>query len=127
VYLSRLLLRIQGARLVMLSALGSALGVTALLLASSLPAAAVGVVLVGLGMAGIFPTTLGLAGARFQEYTGTVFGILFAIALTGGMTLPWVVGQLAQAHGLRLALLLPAVNALMILGLQWVILRIRGN
>jgi hypothetical protein len=43
------------------------------------------------------------------------------------MTLPWVVGQLAQAHGLRLALLLPAVNALMILGLQWVILRIRGN
>lgn len=124
IYLSRLLLRIQGPRLVMLSALGSALGVTVLLLASTLMAAALGVVLIGLGFAGIFPTTLGLAGARFEEHTGTAFGILFAIALTGGMTLPWVVGQLAQAHGLRLALFLPAANALMIFVLQFVIVRI---
>jgi FHS family glucose/mannose:H+ symporter-like MFS transporter len=123
VFLSRLLLRINGPRLVMLSALGSALGITVLLLAPTLTVAPLGVVLIGLGFAGIFPTALGLAGARFEEHSGTVFGILFAIALTGGMTLPWVVGQLAQAHGLRLALFLAAGNSLMIFALQLVIVR----
>ena len=123
VFLSRLLLRINGPRLVMLSALGSALGITVLLLAPTLTVAALGVVLAGLGFAGIFPTALGLAGARFEEYSGTVFGILFAIALTGGMTLPWVVGQLAQVHGLRLALILAAANSLMIFALQLLIQR----
>jgi fucose permease len=30
-----------------------------------------------------------------------VFGILFAIALGGGMSMPWVAGQIAAAIGLR--------------------------
>jgi len=125
VFLSRLLLRINGPRLVMLSALGSALGMAVLLLAPTIEVAVLGVVLIGLGFAGIFPTALGLAGAHFEEHSGTVFGILFAIALTGGMTLPWVVGQLAQAHGLRSALFLAPGNSLMIFALQWLIQRRR--
>jgi hypothetical protein len=41
------------------------------------------------------------------------------------MTLPWMVGQLAQAHGLRSALFLAAGNSLMIFALQWLIQRRR--
>ncbi len=118
---SRLLLRVQGPLVVAGSALGSAAGVTVLLLAGTVTVAALGVVLIGLSFASIYPTVLGLAGSRFEEYSGTVFGILFAIALTGGMTLPWTVGQIAQARNLRLALVVPALNALMIFVLQLLI------
>lgn len=122
---SRLLLRIKGHRLVLLSALGSALGVAILVLASTERIAFLAAVLIGLGFASIFPTTLGLAGSHFEEYSGTVFGVLFAIALTGGMMLPWVAGQMANAYGLRAALILVAANALMIFFLQLLIPRIR--
>jgi fucose permease len=118
---SRLLLRVQGPLVVLGSALGSAVGVTVLLLAGTVTVAALGVVLIGLSFASIYPTVLGLAGSRFEEYSGTVFGLLFAIALTGGMTLPWAVGQIAQTRNLRLALSLPALNALMIFVLQLLI------
>ena len=50
--------------------------------------AAAGVVLLGVSFASVYPTVLGLAGARFEEASGTVFGLLFAIALFGGMLVP---------------------------------------
>jgi fucose permease len=106
------------------AALGSALGVALLAAARWTALAGLGVAVTGLSFAGIYPTVLGQAGSRFQEHSGTVFGILFAIALTGGMTLPWLVGQLGQAYGLRVALLAPVGNALMIFALQAAVTRI---
>jgi fucose permease len=53
-----------------------------------------------LALSGIFPTTLGIAGAAFQDHSGTVFGILFTGALTGGTLLPWVAGRIAAWAGL---------------------------
>jgi fucose permease len=76
------------------------------------------VILIGTGFAGIFPTTLGAAGTLFPSNSGTAFGILFTIALSGGMILPWIVGQLASAQGLRKALFIAIFDALMILFLQ---------
>src|SRR5579885_3671920 len=77
----------------------------------------------GRGVASIYPTTLGLAGTRFEEYSGTVFGILFAVALVGGMSLPWALGQIGAARGLRTALALPVAAFLAIFLLQTVISR----
>lgn len=115
---SRLLLRVEPGKLVLWSGLCAALGAAVLLLASSLAPAAVAVVLIGLGFASIYPTTLGLAGSRFEKYSGTVFGIMFAIALIGGMTMPWAVGQLANRYGLRSALILAVTNSLTIFLIQ---------
>lgn len=122
---SRLLLRIKGSTLLLLSALGSTASVSVLLIASTEKVAILGVVLIGLSFASIYPTVLGLAGTQFEESSGTVFGVLFAIALTGGMTLPWAVGQIAETYGLRSALLLPVANSLMILGLQLMLAKIK--
>jgi fucose permease len=115
--LSRILLHIEGHRLVLLSAGCSATGAALLTAAPGVSAAAAGVLLLGFGLAGIYPTALGLAGARFRENSGTVFGILFTIALTGGMTMPWAAGRIANAAGLRAGLSLVAVNFLIILAL----------
>jgi fucose permease len=101
--------------------LGAAAGMVILLTARSQLIAGVGIAVGGLSFASIYPITLGFAGSRFEAYSGSVFGILFAIALVGGMTLPWAVGQIAQVHGLRAALVIVIGDCVMILLLQLVI------
>ena len=118
VILSRVLLRASGGGLILASALGVAASVALLVFAPALTVAAVAVVLLGFSIAAIFPTTLGLAGARYPSHSGTVFSILIGVALSGGMTLPWVAGQLAGSYGIRAGLLLAIGSALAIAGLE---------
>jgi fucose permease len=79
-------------------------------IAPSVLFACLGIVLTGAALAGIYPTLLGLAGARFRDHSGTVFGILFTAALCGGMTMPWIAGRIATGSGLRYVFLLAAGN-----------------
>ena len=95
---------LTGGRLVLASAAASALVAALLVTASRPPLAVAMVVALGAALAGIFPAVLGVAASRFPAHSGTVFGLLFTMALTGGMTLPWVTGQAAAAWGLRPAL-----------------------
>jgi len=114
-----LALRVPGPRIVMASALGAACAVAMLALARHPALAVAATVAIAAGLAGIFPTVLGIVGARYAAYTGTVFGILFTAALTGGVTLPWLTGQLAAARGLRSALWLTVACFLAVGALQW--------
>lgn len=107
---SGVLSRVPGGLVVLGSAASAALGALVLAWAPTPVAAIAGAVFTGLALAGIFPTVLGLAAARFQEHSGTVFGILFTIALSGGMTIPWLAGHLADAAGLRWVFVLVAAN-----------------
>lgn len=70
-----------------------------------------GLVLIGAGMAAIFPTTLAMASTRFPTQTGTVFGAIMAVALVGGTLGPTLSGHLA-AHAPRAVLWIPAIGAL---------------
>ena len=115
---SRLVMRSQPSTMIFGSAAGAAAGVVILLAAHSQLIAGVGIAIVGLSFASIYPVTLAFAGSRFEAYSGSVFGILFAIALLGGMTLPWAVGQLAQLYGLRAALAIVIGDCIMIFLLQ---------
>ena len=76
-----------------------------------------GTALVGLSYGPVFPTTLAIAGDRYSQGAGTVFGLLFSIALIGGMTFPWGVGQLSQQLGVRSGMLVPGLGAIAIIGL----------
>jgi FHS family glucose/mannose:H+ symporter-like MFS transporter len=115
--LSSVALRVNGPRLLVLCALASAAG-TALLVFSRHPAVAVlALSWMGASLAGIFPTALGIVGARYPGFTGTVFGLLLTAALTGGMLLPWLSGLIGEAHGLRPAMALVAAQCLAIAAL----------
>ena len=116
--LSRVLLRLGPHRIVLGSALVAAAGALIVGSADSIPVALAGILLTGMALAGIFPTVLGVAGAAFRDHSGTVFGILFTVALTGGMTMPWLAGHLAASTGLRDVFLLAAGNFVMIAGLS---------
>jgi FHS family glucose/mannose:H+ symporter-like MFS transporter len=109
---------LAGPRLVIASALASAVVVALLVTASGAAGAVAMAVILGATLAGIYPAALGVAGARFPAHSGTVFGVLFTMALTGGMTLPWVTGQAAAAWGLRPSLALLAVQFLAVAALQ---------
>jgi fucose permease len=124
IVLSRILLRVRGETLILASALGVAVSVALLILSPSLVVAAVATVLLGFSIAAIFPTVLGLAGARYASHSGTVFGILIGVALVGGLSLPWLAGHLSQSRSVTAGLCLAIVDALCIWGLQMVAGRI---
>ena len=99
--LSRIALRMEPYRVLLLSACGAGLGALVSAVAPGPAVATLGIVICGCSLAGVYPTSLGIAGDRFRSHSGTVFGILFAIALAGGMVLPFIAGQIGAAAGLR--------------------------
>jgi fucose permease len=109
-FLSKALLILNAQQIVLGGAIASALGAAIVAVATTPLVAAIGIVVTGMALAGIFPTVLGVAGAAFQRQSGAVFGILFSAALTGGMTMPWIAGHLAESSGLRVVFYLTAAN-----------------
>jgi fucose permease len=97
-------------KVVLVSALLPVAGSVILLSARCLSVLVIGVVLIGASYAPIFPTALAIAGDRYSQ-TGTVFGLLFAVALVGGMTFPCAVGQVSQELGVRTGMIVPLVGA----------------
>lgn len=121
--MARLLKFVGKRQLVLGSGLGALVG-SAIVLTSRLEGMLVaGVLLIGLSYAGVFPTALAIAGDTYRKMTGTVFGLLFAIALVGGMSFPWAVGQISQKLGVRYGMVVPLAGAAGICVLAGVILR----
>jgi FHS family glucose/mannose:H+ symporter-like MFS transporter len=106
------MLKFVGKRqLVLASGLGALLGAAILLMSRLEGMLVAGVLLIGLSYAGVFPTALAIAGDTYRKMTGTVFGLLFAIALVGGMSFPWAVGQISQRLGVRYGMVVPLAGA----------------
>jgi fucose permease len=117
IVLSRAALGANPYRVLLFCAGGALTGAVLAAVAPAPVAAVLGIVLTGCSLAGIFPAALGIAGARFESHSGTVFGILFAVALAGGMTIPWLAGQIGGLVGLRWVFVLVAVSFAAILAL----------
>ena len=126
--LSRMELRASPYRRLQFCAAGACLGALLTAVAppgtSRAPLTACAVILCGWSLAGIYPAALGIAGARFESHSGTVFGVLFGVALAGGMILPWAAGQVGGAAGLRWVFAIVAGSFVAILGLSGIAARI---
>jgi fucose permease len=116
---AQLLLFARKTQLVMASAVGAVVGAGILIATQSVLMLTMGAMVLGLSYASVFPTALGIAGDAYHKMTGTVFGLLFAIALVGGMTFPWVMGQIAVATDVRVGMVVPLLGALGICGMAW--------
>ena len=110
-------------RLVVIAAALAIVGGALLLSTASVFWLSVGVVLVGLSYGPIFPTMLAIAGDRYSRFTGTVFGLLFSIALVGGMTFPWAVGQISQSSAVRTGMVVPVLGAIGICCISAILIR----
>lgn len=80
----------------------------------------VAAIIIGLGLSAVFPTALGMAGDRFPEETGTVFGAIIAVALVGGTAGPKIAGWIAP-YDIRLVLLIPIFAAVAVATLAVII------
>ncbi len=120
---SRLVKVWKNQNIVFASALVSLAAAVLIVAAPSGFLATLGVVAIGLGFAAIFPTTLAVVGESFPRFSGTAFSFVFVIALTGGMTSPWLTGKIAHAHTLQQGLFIPVFNCSMIVLLQIAIAR----
>ncbi len=118
------LLKFVGKRqLVLASGIGALVGAAIVLTNRSEGMLILGVLVIGLSYAGVFPTALAIAGDAYRKMAGTVFGLLFAIALVGGMSFPWAVGQISQHMGVRFGMVVPLAGAAGICVLAWRTLR----
>jgi len=124
---ARLLRSVSKEQLVLCSGIGAFLGAVILLANRSLQMLIVGVLVIGLSYAGIFPTALAIAGDAYQKLAGTVFGLLIAIALVGGMSFPWAIGQISQRWGVRYGMVVPLLGAAGICVLSLRILSTKRN
>jgi len=78
----------------------------------SLAATWIGTLGVGVSMASAFPTMISLAGT-WMATTGQITSFFFVGASTGGMFLPWVIGQLFEPVGPRVTILAILVNVVL--------------
>jgi MFS transporter, FHS family, glucose/mannose:H+ symporter len=90
---------------------------------TGLAAAAIGVFLLGVGFAATFPVVLGFVGDRYAHLSGTAFSIVFVMALTGGMILPYLTGVLGARYGLRMSFLVVPIALVGIVVLLGVVRR----
>jgi fucose permease len=111
---ARLLQVMSKPRLVLASAIGSAIGCATLLASTATPLLFIGAMVTGFSHAAIYPTTLAIAADRHQRLAGTIFGFLFATGLIGGMLFPFGIGHLSQSFGIRTAMVLPLCGAAVI-------------
>ncbi|MCX8161189.1 MAG: MFS transporter [Candidatus Saccharicenans sp.] len=108
---------------VMLSVSLALVSVAGLILSPTGWLAVIFALLVGLGFAAIYPTTLAVIGEKFPEFSGTAFSLAISTGLVGGMLSPWLIGRVSHRHSLQAGLLIPLFNLAMILVLQVVVRR----
>lgn len=82
--------------------------------AGRLPVLALGAFATSLGLSGIYPTVLAMAGDRYHRFAGTIFGFLFTIGSSGSILAPLALGHISQAHGLRAGMLVPMVGTILV-------------
>ena len=102
--------RLGSRNLLLLSCAITAAGAAIVLLSATFGGIIAGFALIGLGMSAVFPTALGIAGDRFPQETGTVFGAIMTAALVGGTAGPTIGGWLA-ASSQTAVLFVPVVAA----------------
>jgi MFS family permease len=74
---------------------------------------------IGVAISVIMPTSLAFAGESCPGNTGALFGILLTLAQLGSMSLPALIGVVAQGSSLRAGMSLLVVNAVAIAVVAW--------
>jgi fucose permease len=118
-----LLKNMSGTR-VLFASIGVALVSSCVLVSThSVAAAGTAVFLLGAGFAPVFPLVFGFVGDRYAQLSGTALSIVIAIALVGGMLMPFAAGVLGGAYGLRVSFLLVPVSLVLLATLLGVLVR----
>lgn len=106
--------RVNHAWLLTASVLASILGCSILGSTNNLQGAFVGTLLVGGSFAPIYPIVVEKLGHRFPYYHPAYLNGIFALALTGGMMAPAMLGLMAHYFDIQVMILVPLVGSMMV-------------
>ncbi len=104
-------------RAITVAALGGATGIVVFVTASSTAALAIAPFVIGVAIAVVVPTVLALGGERYPQNAGTLFGLLLTVAQAAAMVFPGLVGVVAEAADVRVAMSILVVNNVAIAGI----------
>jgi MFS transporter, FHS family, glucose/mannose:H+ symporter len=62
---------------------------------------AIGLVILGAGLAAGYPVTLGFVGDRYKKLSGTAFSIVISMALVGTMIVNYLMGLVVERFGIQ--------------------------
>jgi len=101
-----------GSRVITLMSLISIITILVMMLTKSAGLAIVAVLLTGFAFAPIFPTIVGVTFAKFDSSLyGSIFGIIFAVGLLGGVFVPKLIGNMAADATVQQSLFILVVMA----------------
>ena len=116
-----LLPRINHARLLMACVALAMLGYFLLSFTTALPGAWIALIVIGAGFAPILPLIAETLDERFSFHPAFYNG-LFAIAITGAMSSPWLLGYVDAYLGVQYVMLIPAFGSIVVLVLALLIM-----
>jgi MFS transporter, FHS family, glucose/mannose:H+ symporter len=116
-----LLPRINHRRLLISSIVLAMFGYLALSFTNSMAGALTAVAVIGAGFAPIYPLVAEKLDDRFA-FQPRVYNGIFAMAITGGMSAPWLLGYVAAGLGMRYVMMVPALGSTIVLVLALLIM-----
>ena len=117
----RLLFRLGHRKLLAASVMTAICGAFVLSLAHSVVGAAFGAVVVAIGFAPVYPLLAEQLDDRFAYQPG-FYNSRVSIAITGAMSVPWLLGFVDAWFGMRYVMLAPAVGSMAVLLLSLLLL-----
>lgn len=110
---SQLVTPANGAMAITILAVVAAIAIGLMIATKSRLAAAIFIILTGLSFGPIFPTIVGVTFSGIDKTLyGSAFGIIFAVGLLGGSTIPAAIGYYAKGKTIQKSLSIAVVTAL---------------
>ncbi len=119
-FLAGILKHVRSRFVLLASLLTTALGALVLQAPSTYASAFTfaGPLLIGCGLAAIFPVVLGYVGDRYPQQSGTAFSTIFVVALAGNMAINKSFGAIADHYGIarfpQVLLVLVVISAILL-------------
>ena len=117
----RVVERLSQSRLLIASMVVALAGYLLLSMAQSLADAYMGIVITAVGFGPIYPLVLKTLDERFNYQAG-FYNRILSIAITGGLSVPWLLGYVDASFGMRAVMLLPALGSVAVLVLALLIM-----
>ncbi len=101
IILGKILKRVSSKSILLMSIALLAIACVLIHFGTSFSLSAIGLVILGAGLAAGYPVTLGFVGDRYKTLSGTAFSIVISMALVGSMIINYLMGLIVERFGIQ--------------------------
>ena len=114
-----------GAWIILLLSLVATISIAVMVAAKSKSIGALSVIITGLAFGPIFPTIVGVTFSKIESSLyGSAFGIIFAIGLLGGTSIPAIIGSVSKGKTIQQSLKIALVTAFVLIIIAFIMGRV---